>query len=388
MIGVGTQIINEKAKEYINQILETKRVSYGPFLKKFETEFARIHNAKFAITSNSGTSALHVALQVLKEKYNWKDGDEVIVPSITFVATLNIILHNKMTPVLVDVDKDYYELNPDLIEEKITEKTRTIIPVHLFGQPCDMDPVLEIAKKHDLRIIEDSCETMFAKYKGKFTGTFGEIGCFSTYIAHLISTGVGGINTTNDPNIAVKLRSIFNHGRDAIYISIDDTKGKSESEFKEIIKKRFSFVNLGHSFRITEFEGALGLSQLDNWEEMINKRKKNADYLIKNLSSLKEHIQLPTIRPDTEHSFMMFPIVLLKEEKTRAINILEENGIETRDMLPITNQPVYRKYLNIEEEDYPIAKWINKGGFYIGCHQELTKNDLDKIIDVFTKIFS
>ncbi|MBW2965516.1 DegT/DnrJ/EryC1/StrS family aminotransferase, partial [Candidatus Woesearchaeota archaeon] len=325
----------------------------------------------------------------LKEIYNWNDSDEVIVPSVTFVATLNIILHNKMTPVIVDVDKDYYELDPSLIEEKITEKTRAIIPVHLFGQPCDMDPILEIAKKHDLKIIEDSCETMFAKYKGKFTGTFGEIGCFSTYVAHLISTGVGGINITNNPDLAVKLRSIFNHGRDAIYISIDDTKGKSESEFKEIIKKRFSFVNLGHSFRITEFEGALGLSQLDNWEEMINKRRENADYLIKNLSIFKDHIQLPAIRPDTEHSFMMFPIVLLKEEKTRVITLLEENGIETRDMLPITNQPVYRKYLDIKEEDYPVAKWINKGGFYIGCHQDLTKEDLDKIIDVFkTKIFN
>jgi len=389
MIGVGTQIINDKAKRYINEILESKRVSYGPFLKKFEQEFARIHGAKFAIASSSGTSALQVAIQGLKEINGWKDGDEIIVPSVTFVATMNIVLHNNLKPVIVDIDKDYYEINPDLIEKKITKRTRAIIPVHLFGQPCDMEPIMNIAKKHNLKIIEDSCETMFAKYKGKFTGTFGEVGCFSTYVAHLISTGVGGINTTNDHVFAVKLRSLFNHGRDAIYISIDDVKNKSDKEFKEIIQKRFSFVNLGHSARITEFEGALGLAQLENWEEMIKKRRENASYLIKNLSALKDYIKLPKIRPGTEHSFMMFPIVLLKEKKQRVINILEENGIETRDMLPLTNQPVYKKIMNINEEDYPVAKWINENGFYIGCHQELTKKDLDTIINVFkTKVFN
>ena len=239
MIGVGTQIINDKAKKYINEILESKRISYGPFLKKFEQEFAKIHGAKFAIASSSGTSALQVAIQGLKELNDWKDGDEIIVPSVTFVATMNIVLHNNLKPVIIDVDKNYYEINPELIEEKITKRTRAIIPVHLFGQPCDMEPIMKIAKKHNLKVIEDSCETMFAKYKGKFTGTFGEIGCFSTYVAHLISTGVGGINTTNDPLLAVKLRSLFNHGRDAIYISIDDVKNKSDKEFKEIIQKRF-----------------------------------------------------------------------------------------------------------------------------------------------------
>ena len=349
---------------------------------------ARIHETKFAIVSTSGTKALQVALQALKEIHGWSDGDEVIVPSVTFVATLNIILHNNMKPVLVDVDKDYYEIDPNLIEEKITKRTRAIIPVHLFGQPCDMDPILEIANKHDLKIIEDSCETMFARYKGRMTGTFGEIGCFSTYVAHLISTGVGGINTINNPDLAVKIRSLLNHGRDSIYISIDDAKGKSSEKVKEIIKKRFSFINLGHSSRLTEFEGALGLSQLDDWEEMIRKRRENARYLIEGLSEFNEFIQLPKIRPETEHSFMMFPIVLLNEEKTRVVNILEDNGVETRDMLPITNQPVYGDILNINKEDYPVSEWINNNGFYIGCHQDLSKDDLDKIIEIFkTKVF-
>ena len=389
MISVGTQTINEKAKEYILQVLETKRISYGPFLKKFEREFAKIHQSKFSIVSTSGTHALQIALQSLKELYGWDAWDEVIIPAVTFVATANIVFHNNLTPVLVDIEPDYYGIDPKLIEQKITNKTRAIIPVHLFGQPCDMDPILEIANKYNLKIIEDSCETMFAKYKNKFTGTFGDIGCFSTYVAHLISTGVGGINTTDSPELAQKMRSLFNHGRDLIYFSIDDVKNKPDKEFKEIVKKRFSFVNLGHSSRLTEFEGALGLSQIENWEWMIEQRRKNAAYLTEGLSCLDNEIQLPKIRPETEHSFMMFPIILKKEEKTRVINLLEDNGIETRDLLPLTNQPVYKNIPNFREDDYPIAKIANNNGFYIGCHQDLTQKDIDKIIKTFkTKIFN
>ena len=185
------------------------------------------------------------------------------------------------------------------------------------------------------------------------------------------------------------MRSLFNHGRDLIYFSIDDVKNKPDKEFKEIVKKRFSFVNLGHSSRLTEFEGALGLSQIENWEWMIEQRRKNAAYLTEGLSCLDNEIQLPKIRPETEHSFMMFPIILKKEEKTRVINLLEDNGIETRDLLPLTNQPVYKNIPNFREDDYPIAKIANNNGFYIGCHQDLTQKDIDKIIKTFkTKIFN
>lgn len=387
-IEVGTLKISDNAKKYVNQVLDSNRLSYGHFLQQFERNFAQAHNARFALVSNSGTSSLQIALQALKLHHGWQDGDEVIVPAVTFVATSNIVLHNNMVPVFVDVDPLYYEINPALIEEKITSKTRAIIPVHLFGQPCDMDPIIEIAQKHNLKIIEDSCETMLAEYKGRKVGTLGDIGCFSTYIAHLLTTGVGGLSTTNNTEYAVMMRSLLNHGRDSIYISIDDDDNVDENQLKEIISKRFSFIHFGHSFRITELEGALGVAHLEDLETHVQLRQKNAAYLSNGLRHLSEVIQLPLIRPDTTHSFMMYPLVLKTENKRSLVNFLEQNGIETRDMLPLINQPIYRAKFQIKEGDYPVADWINTNGFYIGCHQDLSKEDLDYVISVISAYFN
>lgn len=375
-IGVGTPNITKRGISYVNEALTNKRLSYGPFMQRFEESFAKHHGCRFGIMSNSGTSALHIALAALKEIHGWKDGDAVIVPAVTFIATSNIVLHNNMKVTFVDVEPDYYEIDPLKIEDAITPRTRAIIPVHLFGQPCDMDSISSIAKKHDLKIIEDSCETMFASYKGTPAGSLGDIGCFSTYVAHLITTGVGGLNTTNNPEYAVKIRSIMNHGRDSIYLSIDDDDQKSPEEMKTIISRRFSFVSLGHSFRATEMEAALGLAQVEEWEHLILPRRKHAALLTEGLQDVSHLIQLPRIRPHTDHSFMMYPIVLKKEKKERVVNILESKGIETRDMLPLTNQPVYKKCLGIKELDFPVAKWINESGFYVGCHQDLTHEQL------------
>ena len=386
-IGVGTLNLSAKAKEYVNEVLNSNRLSYGPFLKRFEQEFAKMHDTNFCVSSNSGTSALQVALQALKIYHAWDDGDEVIIPATTFVATSNIVLHNNMIPVFVDVDETYYELNPTLLEAKITPRTRAIIVVHLFGQPCDMDPILQIAQKYGLKIIEDSCETMLARYKGRLVGSLGDIGCFSTYIAHLATTGVGGLSTTNNPDYAVLMRSLVNHGRDSIYISIDDDNGLTSDKLREVIERRFSFIYPGHSFRITEMEGAIGVSQLEELPAAIQKRRENAAYLTSSLTNLKKFIQLPAIRPGSEHSFMMYPIVLLNEPKKELVNFLEERGIETRDMLPLINQPVYQKLLKIDASDYPVSDWIVKNGFYIGCHQDLTQDDLDYIVNSLKKYF-
>ena len=152
-IGVGTVTLSEQAKKNVMEVLETGRLSYGPFLKRLEIEFAKIHHSKFGIMSNSGTSALHVAVQALKELHGWNDGDEVLVPAITFVATSNVVIHNNLKPVFVDVEKEYYGIDQGKIEEKITPRTRAIIPVHLFGMSCEMDKIMTIAKNHNLTII-------------------------------------------------------------------------------------------------------------------------------------------------------------------------------------------------------------------------------------------
>jgi dTDP-4-amino-4,6-dideoxygalactose transaminase len=387
IVGLGTFQASTRAKQLVMNVLENNRLSYGPMTQRFEAEFARLHGSRFGVMSNSGTSALQLALQAMKELHGWNDGDEVIVPAVTFVATANIVLHNRMVPVLVDVDERYYEINPALIAKAITAKTRAIIPVHLFGQPADMAPIIEVAKRHGLKIIEDSAETMFANYNGKRVGSLGEIGCFSTYVAHLIVTGVGGLNTTSEPDYAVKIRSLLNHGRDSIYLSIDDDNSKMDQELRIIAERRFRFTSVGHSFRVTEMEAALGVAELENWQSVIEQRRRNAKMLDRGLSRFADRLQTPVIRPGCDHSFMMYPIVLLDQDKRNLVAHLEQKGIETRDMLPLTNQPIYHHRLGWREDDFQIAKWINHNGFYFGCHQNLSEVDLEYIIDAVGEFF-
>lgn len=372
-------------RTYIEDVLAIGRISYGNYSRELERQFAAMHESRYAVLSNSGTSSLQVALQALKELRNWQDGDEVLVPAITFVATVNIVLHNNMTPVLVDVDSKYYEMDAAKIEQAITSRTRAVIPVHAFGQPCDMTVISAIAKEHNLAIIEDSCECMFVSHADKRVGSWGEIGCFSTYVAHLLTTGVGGIATTDDEQIAVKMRSLVNHGRDGIYISIDDDDKLTNGERREVIARRFNFESIGHSYRITELEAALGFAQLQTSEEMIAARQANARYLTQQLHPLGDYLHLPFVRPNTEHSWMMYALVLRGDCKQNLCEYLEKNGIETRDMLPLTRQPCYRGMWN--PDDYPVADWINRNGFYIGIHQGLNQADLDYVAEALGAYF-
>lgn len=160
-IGVGTFHATARMKELVLQVLDSGRLTAGPMMDRLEREIARLHDSRFALMCNSGTSALQIALAALKETHGWNDGDEVLVPAVTFVATSNVVMYNGLKPVFVDVEPNYYMIDPTLIEARITERTRAIIPVHLAGQPCDMGPIMEIAKRHNLRVVEDSCETMF-----------------------------------------------------------------------------------------------------------------------------------------------------------------------------------------------------------------------------------
>jgi dTDP-4-amino-4,6-dideoxygalactose transaminase len=377
-IGVGTWECSDRERELVNEVLDSGRLSYGPYSKALEYEFAKIHAAQYGVLSNSGTSSLQVALQAMKELHGWKDGDEVIIPAVTFVATANIILHNNLTPVLVDVSSNTYNMNMSMAMDAVTKKTRAIIPVHLFGQPANMS-WLTMFKTKNIKVIEDACEAAFASQMDHPVGSWGDIGCFSFYIAHLLTTGVGGIGITNNPDYAAKMRSIVNHGRDGIYIDIDTEASR------EVVARRFKFDTIGHSYRITELEAALGLAQLEVWEEMIANRRVNAEYLTSNLESLGNRLRLPYTSISMQHSWMMYPLVVENEPKWGLVNHLEGCGIETREMLPLTNQPCYKGMW--DESDYPIAKKINDSGFYIGCHQGLSISDLDRIVESIKEYF-
>lgn len=387
-IGVGGFVLSPREKWYLKQVIASNRLSYGPMTERLERLFARLHDCRHAIFCNSGTSALHVALGALKEYCGWKDGDEVLVPAVTFVATSNIVLHNRMKPIFVDVDPVTYTIDPRQLEKSITSRTRAIIPVHLMGLPCDMDAIQAVTRQHRLRIIEDSAETMFASYRSRKVGSFGDIACFSTYIAHFIITGVGGFATTNNPELAVMLRSLVNHGRDHIYLKMTDDHGVGKTKLREIVAKRFSFVRLGHSFRATEMEAAIGLGQIESRQRIIRARRANAAYFAARLKPLQQHLQLPYTPPDRDHMFMLYPLVLRHGSKRALVNYLEERKIETRDLMPLVNQPIYKElYGKCLEERYPIAQWLNRSGFYIGCHQYMSAQEKRYVADTLLAYF-
>lgn len=386
-IAVGGLVISPQAKALVNQVLDSNRLSYGPFSKEFEQTFAKMHDSKFGVFCNSGTNALQVAIQALKEQGSWEDGDEVIVPAITFIASSNVILHNNLKPVFVDVDLATYNIDPQAVQKAITPRTRAIMPVHLMGLPCDMKPLWEIAEKHNLKIVEDSCESMLAEYEGRKVGSLGDVGCFSTYVAHLLVTGVGGIATTQDSNLAMRMRSLINHGRDFAYLDIDQDDAARGEKLFNIVERRFRYISVGHSARCTEMEAALGCGQLPELQKIVEQRQKNALRLIELLEDLDQELQLPTVPAGRTHSFMLFPLLLKKEPKTPFINHLESHNIETRYLMPLLSQPIYKQLFGNIEDQFPMAKKINESGLYIGCHQYLTEEDLQYISDTIHEYF-
>lgn len=372
-IGVGAYHATPRTYELINQVLDTGRLSYGPLSRQLERDFAALHDRKYGILSNSGTSSLQVALQAMKELHEWEDGSKVAIPATTFVATCNVVLHNRLTPVLVDIEPDTYGMDVQgLYRADRNADLAAAIPVHLFGHPCrHIDSIADFCNSSFISLIEDSCECMFAQARYKSVGSWGDIACFSFYMAHLITAGVGGVSITNDPDLATKMRSLVNHGRDGVYISIDDDKEFSAEQ----VSRRFNFESIGHSYRITELEAAIALAQLEDWETMIAKRQANAAALTDLLMDYVDRIQLPTTLPSFTHSFMMYPIVLREGDKWPLINHLERHNIETRELLPLVNQPCYKGMWN--PDDYPVSQWLIRGGFYVGCHQDLDATNIE-----------
>jgi dTDP-4-amino-4,6-dideoxygalactose transaminase len=388
-IGVGGVDISARARELVSEVLGSGRLTAGPMMSRFEQSIASAHDCAYGLMCNSGTSALQIALAALRERHGWSDGDEVLVPAVTFVASSNVVMYNGLKPVFVDVEPDHYEIDPALIEAKIGPRTRAIMPVHLAGHPCNMAPIMEIARERGLRVVEDSCETMFARDHGRAVGSFGDVGCFSTYVAHVINTGVGGLCTTNDPELIVMLKSLMNHGRDSIYIRMDDDRGSEGDELFQIIDRRFSFVRLGHSFRCTELEAALGVAEFERWEENVARRRAFAAKLTAGLSDLQEDLQLPAVREGADHVFMFYPLVVRNPRVRRddLVRHLESRGVETRYLLPLINQPVYRDLFGDLDAEYPVAAHLNSNAFYVGSHPQLADEDADIMIETFHEFF-
>jgi len=384
-VSVGDFKTTKKITDCVNNVLTSGVISYGPYSQAFEQDFAALHGNKYGILSNSGTSSLQIALQAMKEIHDWEYG-QVIVPATTFVATPNIVNHNGLVPVFVDVDRHTYNIDPAKIAEAITEDTKCIIPVHLLGQPANMTAILDILNemgRRDIKIIADSCECMFSKHKGLSLGRLADISCFSTYVAHLIVTGVGGLATTNNEVYAAKMRSLVNHG-----LEIDFLNPDANFAPRPMPGRRFRFDSMGHSYRITEMEAAIGYAQLDevDRENMLHTRRRNAQHLEAGIKRLNrdygDTFNPYVVEEGNTSAYMMYPIVLNKKDgecvdKEPWMAFLNEKGIETRDLLPILGQPIYKW---LDPSRYPVSDWLVKSGFYVGCHQYLFPEDIDYVL--------
>ncbi|VVA44120.1 GDP-perosamine synthase [Candidatus Roizmanbacteria bacterium] len=333
--------------------------SKSPWVEKFEKSFAKkISGTKYSVAVNSGTSALFLALKALEIG----PGDEVILPTLTMIATVNAITWVGAKPILVDsVSKNDWNMNPNKIEEKITSKTKAILPVHIYGYPCNMNEINKIAKKHKLYVIEDAAEAMGALYKGKITGSLSDISCFSLYSNKIITTGNGGMVCTNNQNIykLIKKLSFF--------------------DFNE--KTHFKHNLIGYNLVLSGLQAALGYSQVKKFDRLLNKRRQVFEWYRKNLKN--KHVSL--IIPSKEDSpNYWFPAVITKDKKTKEIiaKKLFNDKIETRDFfLPIHLQPVYKR--DFQGEKYPISEYFFERGLLLPSCFDLSLSQVTQICKFF-----
>mgnify|MGYP001578508390 CR=1 FL=1 len=355
-IGVGGVTTTPRTREYIGAVLDSEWYSPGKWCARFEREWAALHDRKYAIFVNSGTSALQIALAALKEKHGWQTGYKVIIPALTFVASVNVVLANRLKPVFADIDP-YYGID---LSKPPPPDTVAVMPVHINGQQCSMELVSAYAEMYDLRIVEDSCQCVAAPYGGKTA--WGEVSCYSTYACHHVTTGVGGFAATDDADLAVLIRSLANHGRDGIPRTPSD-----------VPSRRFRFERQGYSYRASEFEAAVGCAQLPDLRTELQRRREMADFFAETLSDLP--LVLPRQRPGAQWWPMFYPVLTPYRDRLEAF--LEENGVETRRFLPLTCQPAYRHLVN--EDDFPAAKRVNEQGLYFGCHPGMSDADCSRI---------
>lgn len=394
-IPFGTITITDKAKELAIEALNNKRISSGRLVRQFERKFADLYEVKEAVAVSSGTDADALALAVLYD-YGAQRGDEVIVPSLSFVATGNAVMHAGFTPVFVDIDRHTLNINPDLIEKAITGRTRAIMPVHLMGKPADMDRINEIASRHKLFVIEDAAEAYGAEYKGKNIGTLGDMAAFSLYVAHIITTGEGGIVITNDEDKAAILRSLRSHGRACKCETCvsNTTSGYCAKRFNNDSKTdiRFVFERHGFSSKMNELEAAIGLGSLDYYYEIVQKRRQNL-YAMTEL--LQKYSDFMYTLHEEEHEKIgphAFPIIIQKGApftRDAFVDHLERNGVDSRNMFQsMPTQCAGFKFLGYSYGQFPEAEYVADYGLHIGVHQDINDdqiNYLDEIIYDFVK---
>ncbi len=317
MIPIAKPLISDEEKEEVMKVLGTGILAQGPKVKEFERAFADYIGVKYGVATSSGTTALHIALLCL----NVKQGDEVITTPLTFYSTASTILMCGAKPVFVDVQPDTYNIDPNEVKKAITEKTKVILPVHLYGQPCDMDELLEIADEHHIPIIEDACQAHGAEYGGRKVGSLGKISVFSFYPTKNMTTVEGGMITTNDEALAEKARLLRDHGA----------------------PERYRHIALGYNYRMSDVYAAIGLGQLKHLDEYNSIRIRNAGILTQTLQDEK-WLVTPRVKEGRKHVFHLY--VLLTSHANSLIHHLRKRGVGATASYPVPlyRQEVFRHY--------------------------------------------
>ncbi len=344
--------------EEIEEVLDSGWVSQGPKTKEFEDAFAKYVGAKYAVAVTNCTAALHLSLLGI----GISKGDEVLVADFTHPATGHSVLYCGAKPIFIDVDPKTYNIDPGLIEEKITEKTKAIIPVHTFGQPADMDPIMEIASDYGLRVIEDAACAHGAKYKGNFAGTIGDTGCFSFHARKGMTTGEGGMVVTDNKELAEEIRSLSVYGT----VSAWDR----EKSDKFIIPE---FVKLGYNYKMSDISAAVGIVQLRRLDKLIEKKRTLARYWNEKLQEI-EFIEPPYCSEDVRHVYQSYVALVDKRiNRNKLIERLRKEGIQTQiGTYACHVQPVYKS-----EQKCPNSLDIFNRSLALPMYYKLKEEDID-----------
>ncbi len=352
--------INSEEKKNINLALKEKAISgfYGKFIDKFEKEFSKYCGAKYGVSTSSGTTALHLAVKTLGIGV----GDEVIVTTFTNMASIFSIFYSGARPIPVDIDKKTFNINPSLIEKKITRKTKAIMIVHIFGHPVDFSRIQKIAKKYNLHIIEDCAEAHGAEYNGRRVGSLGDAGCFSFYANKIITTGEGGMVVFKDKNFAKKAKNL--------------------KELSFGFQEKFQHNDIGFNYRMTNLQAAIGCAQIKKIHKIIKKKRLIAEYYKQYLGKTSQ-VNLPVEEEYAKHVYWVYHITIKNINKTfrnKLMIKLRKKGIETREtFIPYDLQKKFVKEKKVKFKICPIADKISEQGFYLPSGYELNKKDIKYI---------
>lgn len=356
MIPIADPYLGEEELKNVIEAVKSGWISSkGKFITEFEEKFAEYCGCKHGITTSSGTTALHLALKAL----GIKKGDEVIVPTLSFIATANAVTYCDAKPVFVDSHPVYWCIDPEKIEEKITENTKAIIPVHLFGHPCDMDAIIDLVRDscYDLYVVEDAAEAHGAEYKGKKVGSFGDISCFSFFANKIITTGEGGMCLTDNEELAERMRVLRDHGMNP--------------------HKKYWHDVVGFNYRMTNMQAAIGVAQLEKIEKIIQIKRRNANIynlLLKDVNG----IDLPIEEKWAINVYWMYSVLIdHRISRDDLMKKLEEKGIDSRPFFyPIHTMPPYRNGV------FPIAEVLSKIGMSLPSSANLKIEEIESIYGV------